>query len=158
MATIARPVAVSLAGDLYHPHRRGRALAALDAGQAAGTAVCFILGALAVHFLSWRWLFWGLAAAGSPWPRAPGASTDPTRSRPPGRSLWTVLRALVRIRTNGSCWRRTRWATSSSPGVASFSVLFITERYGLSTAPVDALAPLVAIGRDRRHRGRRPAG
>ncbi len=37
VATIARPVSVSLAGDLYHPHRRGRALAALDAGQAAGT-------------------------------------------------------------------------------------------------------------------------
>ena len=30
-------------------------------------------------------------------------------------------------------------------GVASFSVLFVTQRYGLSTPVVDALAPVVAL-------------
>ncbi len=64
MATIARPVAVSLAGDIYDPGYRGRALAVLDAGQAVGTAFCFLLGALALHLLDWRWLFWWLAGLG----------------------------------------------------------------------------------------------
>ena len=84
VATIARPVSVSLAGDLYHPHRRGRALAAIDAGQTAGTGLCFILGAVAIHFLSWRWLFWGLAAAGMALALGSRTLEDPAPARPPG--------------------------------------------------------------------------
>jgi MFS family permease len=146
VATIARPVAVSMAGDLYHPARRGRALAALDAGQAAGTAVCFLLGAFAVRFLTWRWLFWCLAAVGLL--MALGARTidEPVRSRPPGPRLWEVLRALVRIRTNVVVLISDSLGNFFFAGVASFSVLFITERYGMSNALVDALAPAFAVG------------
>jgi MFS family permease len=49
---------------VYPPERRGRVMAALDAGQSAGTAVCFLLAALALRWFSWRMAFWWLAAAG----------------------------------------------------------------------------------------------
>jgi MFS family permease len=146
VATVARPAAVSLAGDLYHPHQRGRALAALDAGQAAGVGVCFILGALAVHFLSWRWLFWGLAAAGVALAFRTRGIDDPAPLRPPGPGLRTVLRALVEIRTNRLVLASDSVGNFFFAGVASFAVLFITERYGLTTATVDALAPALALG------------
>jgi MFS family permease len=146
VATVARPVSVSLAGDLYHPHHRGRALAALDAGQAAGTAMCFLLGAVAVRFLSWRCLFWGLAAAGVGLALMARHLDDPVASRPAGPSLITVLRTLVRIRTNRVVLAADSVSNFFFAGVASFSVLFITERYGLSTASVDALAPVIALG------------
>ncbi len=49
-------------------------------------AVCFLLGALAVHFLSWRWLFWGLAAAGVVLASAARRLEDPVRCAHPGRA------------------------------------------------------------------------
>jgi MFS family permease len=145
-ATVARPATVSLAGDLYHPLRRGRALAALDAGQAAGVGVCFVLGALAVRFLDWRWLFWGLAATGVALAFGTRTIEDPAPTRPPGPSLPAVLRALVEIRTNRLVLAADSVGNFFFAGVASFSVLFITERYGLTTATVDALAPALALG------------
>lgn len=146
VASIARPVSVSLTGDLYRPDRRGRALAALDAGQAAGTAVCFVLGAVAVRFLSWRWLFWGLAIVGLVLALTARTLDEPAPLRPPGPSLSAVLRALVRIRTNVLVLASDSVGNFFFAGVASFSVLFITEQYDLSTPTVDALAPVVAIG------------
>ncbi len=146
VATIARPVSVSMAGDLYHPERRGRALAALDAGQAAGTGVCFIMGALALHFLSWRWLFWGLAGVGLVLALRARTVTDPAPSRRPGPPLRPVLATLVRIRTNRLVLLADSVGNFFFAGVASFSVLFITVRYGLSAATVDALAPVLAVG------------
>jgi predicted MFS family arabinose efflux permease len=145
-ATVARPVSVSLAGDLYHPHRRGRALAALDTGQAVGTAVCFLLGALAVRFLSWRCLFWGLAAAGVLLALAARRLDDPVPSRPPGPPLVTVLTVLVRNRTNRVVLAADSIGNFFFAGVTSFSVLYITARYGLSNATVDLLAPIIAVG------------
>jgi MFS family permease len=145
-ATVARPVSVSLTGDLYHPHRRGRALAALDAGQTVGTAVCFLLGALAVRFLSWRCLFWGLAAVGVVLALAARRLDDPVPSRPPGPPLMTVLTVLVRNRTNRVVLAADSISNFFFAGVTSFSVLFITARYGLSNATVDLLAPVIAVG------------
>jgi MFS family permease len=145
-ATVARPATMSLAGDLYHPERRGRALAALDAGQAAGTGLCFILGALAVHFLNWRWLFFGLAAVGIVLALRARTVAEPAPMRPPGPRLPVVLRALVEIRTNRLVLAADSVGNFFFAGVASFSVLFITARYGLTTATVDALAPVLALG------------
>ena len=88
VATIARPVSVSLAGDIYQPSHRGWALARLDAGQAAGVGLCYLLGALAVHALTWRWLFWGLAAAGVLLALGASRLDDPRPTRPPGRRWW----------------------------------------------------------------------
>lgn len=146
VATIARPVAVSLAGELFHVSNRGRALAALDAGQAVGTALCFLLGAAAVRYLDWRWLFWWLGAAGLGLALLVRHLPDPTPVRRPGPSIGVVLRTLIAIRTNVIVLLADGVGNFFYAGVASFSVLFVTERYGLSNALVDALAPVVAVG------------
>jgi MFS family permease len=146
VATVARPVAVSLAGDLYDVRDRGMALAALDAGQAVGTAVCFLLGAVAVHFLDWRWLFWLLAIAGIAMAFTVRELPDPAPHRQPGPALAAVLKRLVTIRTNVIVLISDSVGNFFYAGAASFAVLYITERYGLSNSLVDALAPVVALG------------
>ena len=146
VATIARPGVVSLAADMYRPEQRARALAVLDSGQAIGTAVCFALGALAVHLLDWRWLFWWLAAAGIGLAVATRRLDEPVRLGPPGPSLAVMLHALVTIRTNVIVLAADSIGNFFYSGVASFAVLFVTERYGLSNATVDALAPVLAVG------------
>jgi MFS family permease len=146
VATIARPVSVSLAGDIYDPGYRGRALAALDAGQAVGTAFCFLLGAIAIHLLDWRWLFWWLAGLGVVLAVTARSLDDPVPVRDHGPSLGVVLRLLLSIRTNVIVIVADSIGNFFFAGVASFAVLFISERYDMSTALIDALAPLVAAG------------
>jgi MFS family permease len=146
VSTVARPVAVSLTGDLYLPEVRGRALAALDAGQAIGTAICFLLGSLAVKVLDWRWLFWWLAAAGIGLAFVSGRLEEPVPVRAEGPPIHQVLWALLSIRTNRIVLASDSIGNFFFAGVASFSVLFFTTRYGMSNATVDALAPLVALG------------
>jgi MFS family permease len=53
---------------------------------------------------------------------------------------------LVRIPTNVVVLISDSLGNFFFAGVASFSVLFITERYGMSNALVDALAPAFAVG------------
>jgi MFS family permease len=146
VATIARPVAVSLAGDMFHVRNRGSTLAALDAGQAVGTALCFLLGAAAVRYLDWRWLFWWLAIAGLGLVAVVWRLPEPRPDRRAGPPLGVVLRNLVTIKTNVIVLLADSVGNFFFAGAASFSVLFVTERYGLSNALVDALAPIVAVG------------
>jgi MFS family permease len=146
ISTVARPVAVSLAGDFYVSARRGRALAVLDAGQAVGTAVCFLLGALAVHLLSWRWLFFWLGGLGLVMAVVSRRMSEPARTGPPGPSLAFTLRRLVEIRTNLIVLIADSVGNFFYAGAASFAVLFVSERYHMSNASVDALAPILACG------------
>lgn len=146
VATVARPLSVSMAGDLYRPAERGRALAGLDAGQAAGTAVCFLLGALALEFFDWHWLFWFLAIAGCLLAVATSRLREPLSRRDPGPPVLQVLRVLVRTRTNMVVLAADSVGNFFYAGAASFAVLFITERFGLANATVDALAPALAAG------------
>jgi MFS family permease len=146
IATVARPVAVSLTGDLFQTADRGRALATLDTGQTVGTAVCFALGALAVHLLSWRWLFFWLAGAGLVMAVASSRLAEPVRTGPPGPPLTLMLRTLVSIRTNLIVLVADSVGNFFYAGAASFAVLFISERYHMSNATVDALAPILAVG------------
>ncbi len=146
VATVARPVAVSLTGDVFEPAQRGRALAALDTGQAVGTAACFALGALAVHLLSWRWLFFWLAAIGLGLAVVTARLEEPVRRGPPGPALGEMLRALTLIRTNRIVLLADSVGNFFYAGAASFAVLFVSERYHLSNATVDALAPILAAG------------
>lgn len=146
VATVARPLAVSLAGDLYEPEVRGRALANLDAGQAAGTAACFLLGAIAVRFFDWQWLFWFLALAGIALAVATSRLHEPPRRGPSGVPVLAVLRLLVSIRTNVVVLAADSIGNFFYAGAASFAVLFISERYHMSNATVDALAPALAAG------------
>ena len=146
IATVARPVAVSLAGDFYRTEHRGRALAVLDAGQAIGTAVCFLLGALAVHLFDWRWLFFWLGGVGVALAAVTIRVPEPARKGPPGPALKVMLRALVTIRTNVIVLVADSIGNFFYAGAASFAVLFISERYHMSNATVDALAPILAAG------------
>lgn len=146
IATVARPVAVSLAGDMYHVRERGRALALLDSGQAIGTAICFALGAVAVWLLDWRWLFFWLALIGLLMAVAARRMPEPMRTGPPGPPLFPVLKALLTIRTNVIVLAADSVGNFFFAGAASFAVLFISERYGMSNSTVDALAPILAAG------------
>ena len=146
VATVARPVAVSLAGDMYLLRERGRALAVLDSGQAVGTAICYALGALAVRLLDWRWLFFWLAVVGVLMAGVSSRIPEPARSGPPGPPLVPVLKKLVTIRTNVIVLAADSIGNFFFAGAASFAVLFISERYRMSNATVDALAPLLAAG------------
>jgi MFS family permease len=146
IAAIARPAAVSLAGDTYHPSKRGYALAALDAGQEAGIAVAYLLGALAVAILDWRWLFGWLAIGGLALAVIAARVSEPVPERPPGPSLWGVFWALLRIRTNLVVLISDSLGNFFFSGVTSFAVLFFTERFALSTSLVDALAPGLLVG------------
>jgi MFS family permease len=146
VATVARPVSVSLSGDLFDVRDRGMALAALDAGQTVGTAVCYLLGAVAVHFFSWRWLFWFLAIAGVVMALGVRKLPDPAPHRHPGPSMRSVLKALITIRTNVIVLLSDSVGNFFFAGVSSFAVLYVTEQYGLSNALADLLAPVVALG------------
>ncbi len=146
IATVARPAAVSLTGDFYEISQRGRAFAALDTGQAVGTAVCFALGAVAVHLLDWRWLFYFLAGVGLVMAALVSRLEEPVRTGPPAPPLWAVLRLLIRIRTNRVVLTGDAIGNFFYAGAASFAVLFISARYHLSNAAVDALAPILAAG------------
>jgi MFS family permease len=156
IASVARPAAVSLVGDAYPPDRRGAVLGALDAGQTGGAAGCFLVGALALHFLTWRWAFWGLAVAGFLLAVAAARLSDPAhRGAVPADglaggvadepSLLGVLGELVRIRTNAVVLVADAVGNFFYAGVTSFSVIFVTERYRLSAASVDAIAPIVGV-------------
>jgi MFS family permease len=96
--------------------------------------------------LDWRWLFWWLAIAGMALALLVRRLPDPAPHREAGPSLWKVLSTLVRIRTNVIVLLADSLGNFFFAGVVSFAVLFITERFGLSTALVDALAPAVAVG------------
>ena len=146
IATVARPVAVSLIGDFYQVAYRGRALAILDTGQAVGTAICFVLGALAVDLLSWRWLFFWLAAIGVGMAYFSRRLEEPVRTGPPGPSLSSTLSALIHIKTNLIVLVADSIGNFFYAGAASFAVLFIAERYRMDNATVDALAPILAAG------------
>jgi MFS family permease len=58
------PTVPSIVGDLVPPARRGAAVGAVGSGQLVGTGAGYILGALGVAVLSFRWGFWLLALAG----------------------------------------------------------------------------------------------
>lgn len=146
IATVARPVAVSLTGDIYRLSERGRALAVLDSGQAIGTAICFLLGAVAVRVFDWRWLFFWLALIGLLMAAASSRLPEPPRTGLPGPPLAKMLRAMVTIRTNLIVLAADSVGNFFFAGAASFAVLFVSERYHLSNATVDALAPVLAAG------------
>jgi predicted MFS family arabinose efflux permease len=125
IATVARPVAVSLAGDFYQSADRGRGLATLDAGQAIGTALCFALGALAIHLLSWRWLFFWLAGIGVAMAAVSSRLPEPVRSGPPGPPLRAMMRTLLTTRTNVIVLVADSVGNFFYAGAASFAVLFV---------------------------------
>jgi predicted MFS family arabinose efflux permease len=60
----ARPATISMVGDAFPEELRGRALALVDSGELIGNGVGFLLAGVIAALLSWRSVFWALAAAG----------------------------------------------------------------------------------------------
>ena len=146
VATVARPAAVSMTGDTFEPAERGRALAVLAVAGVVGTALCYLLGAVAVGVANWRWLFIALAGAGIGLALASSRLDEPMVSRGQSPRFTTVLGSLVRIRTNLVVQVADSISTFFFAGVTTFAVLFVTRRYGLPASLVDALVPALAVG------------
>jgi MFS family permease len=145
IASVARPGAVSLVSETCPSGRRARALAGLDAAQALGGALSFLVVALAVGVGDWRLAFLALGVAGL---AAAGAALRLPRSRaldlPSASCPLTTLHAL-RVRTNVVVIGAESVSNFFFAGAATFTVLFVSERFGFSTGIVDLLAPLVVV-------------
>lgn len=146
LATVG-PAYPSLIGDAVPAEARGRALGLVNAGQLVGGGIGVGLGALAVAFLSWRWVFFALAVpalvlaprlAATPEPTRKGTSADAAVPfRAVARRLWhtpTVVLVLLAAST-GSYYLA---------GASAFATVFAVARYSVSV-PVADLA-LVALG------------
>lgn len=64
VGAVTGPTSPSLIGDLVPADERSRALSVIDGGELVGDAFGFILPAIILGFVSWRWNFWILAAVG----------------------------------------------------------------------------------------------
>jgi MFS family permease len=60
----AAPLVASLAGDIFPPAARGRALGFILAGEFAGAASGLLIAGEIAAFAPWRFSFWSLAVAG----------------------------------------------------------------------------------------------
>lgn len=63
MGTACLSLGGAVVSDIFKPGQRAVALAALEAGRLLGWFVGPIVGGIIVEWLSWRWLFWILAAS-----------------------------------------------------------------------------------------------
>ena len=100
VASVARPAAISIAGDSFEAAERGRAVAVLAVAGVLGSAACYLLGAISVGLLNWRWLFALLAGAGVALALAAARLDDPLVERREAPAIGQVMVSLLRIRTN----------------------------------------------------------
>lgn len=147
LVAVARPAAASLVGDLYAPAERNRALSVVDAGELVGTGAGVVVAALAGALLSWRGVFWIVAAGGAALALAVRRLEEPRR-REGGRreSLAEAFKIVLRTRTVvivivASCVGYFFFA-----GVRTFAVTFTAKRYGVSQSVADVLLLLVGAG------------
>jgi MFS family permease len=80
------PTVPSLTGDLVPARARAHALGFIDSGQLFGSGVGFLLAAIVVAFLSFRWCFWLLGIAGAALAVAFWAAREPERTGPAGKA------------------------------------------------------------------------
>ncbi|HWE63352.1 MAG TPA: MFS transporter [Chloroflexota bacterium] len=104
VAAVTGPALPSLVGDLVPAGQRARALGLIESGQLVGTGLGFLLAAVVVSFLSFRWCFWLLAIGAAavalalwrrPEPERTGA-VGPVVSQHDGRPARTRVQQLVR--------------------------------------------------------------
>jgi predicted MFS family arabinose efflux permease len=147
LVAVARPAGASLVGDLYPPAERNRALSVIDAGELVGTGLGVVVAALVGAFLSWRGVFFVVAAAGAGLALFSRRVEEPER-REGGRreSLLEAFRIVLATRTVvivivASCVGYFFFA-----GVRTFAVTFTVKHYGVSQSVADLLLLLLGLG------------
>jgi predicted MFS family arabinose efflux permease len=147
LAAVARPAAASLIGDLYPPSRRSRAFGIVNAGELVGTGVGLAVAAAAGAFLSWRGVFWILAALGGGLAFVARGIPEPARTEDGSRhSLGEAFAIVLRTKTVlviilASCVGYFFFA-----GVRTFAVTFAVRHYGVSQSAADGLLIIIGIG------------
>ncbi len=147
LVAVARPAAASMVGDLYPPAERNRALSLVDAGELVGTGAGVVIAALAGAFLSWRGVFWIVAAAGAALAVFGHRVREPKRREGGrGESLAEAFRIVLATKTVvivivASCVGYFFFA-----GVRTFAVTFTAKHYGVSQSVADLLLLLLGAG------------
>lgn len=62
----ARPMMISMSGDVFPTEGRGRALGIINSGALVGDGFGFVLAGVIAAFVSWRGVFWALGLIGVP--------------------------------------------------------------------------------------------
>jgi predicted MFS family arabinose efflux permease len=147
LVAVARPAGASLVGDLYRPSERNRALSVIDAGELVGTGVGVVIAALVGALLSWRSVFWILAAIGAALAFLARRVREPKRTDAGRReSLAEAFRIVLTTRTVvivivASCVGYFFFA-----GVRTFAVTFAVKHYGVGQSVADLLLLLLGAG------------
>jgi predicted MFS family arabinose efflux permease len=147
LVAVARPAAASIVGDLYRPSERNKALSVVDAGELVGTGAGVVVAALVGAFLSWRAVFWIVAAAGAALAFSARRVEEPKRREAGEReSLPETFKIVLSTRTvviviAASCVGYFFFA-----GVRTFAVTFTHKYYGVSQSVADLLLLLIGAG------------
>lgn len=147
LVAVARPAAASIVGDLYRPSQRNKALSVVDAGELVGTGAGVVVAALVGAFLSWRAVFWIVAAAGAALAFYARRTEEPERREGGEReSLLEAFKIVLTTRTVviviiASCVGYFFFA-----GVRTFAVTFTHKHYGVSQSVADLLLLLLGVG------------
>lgn len=147
LVAVARPAAASMVGDLYPPSERNRALSVVDVGELVGTGVGVVIAALAGAFLSWRGVFWIVAAAGGALAFFAHRVEEPKRhERGKREPLVEAFKIVLTTKTVvivivASCVGYFFFA-----GVRTFAVTFTSKHYGVGQSVADLLLLLLGVG------------
>ena len=147
LVAVARPAGASIVGDLYAPPERNKALSVIDAGELAGTGAGVVIAALVGALLSWRAVFWILAAFGAALVLFARRVREPKRTAAGRRaSLAEAFRIVLATRTVvivivASCVGYFFFA-----GVRTFAVTFTVKHYGVGQSVADLLLLLLGAG------------
>lgn len=149
LTATAGPGVASLLGDSFPAQRRARVYGMVLAGELIGTGFGFVVsgdlaavswraafGALAIPAMGVAWLWWRL-----PEPRR-GNGDEHAADVP----LWTVVRYMLRIKTNLILIVAGAAGYFFFAGVRTFAVTFARDQYGLGQSAATNLVLVLAAG------------
>ena len=152
LTAAAGPAVASMLGDSFPAQRRARVYGMVLAGELVGTGFGFVIaGDLAA--ISWRLAFAVLAvpALGLAWllwqlPEPERGNGDGEGEDPAGLPLWTVVRYMLRIRTNLILILAGAAGYFFFAGIRTFAVTYARDQYGLSQSVATNAVVLLAAG------------
>lgn len=157
-AAASGPTVPSLVGDMTPRQRRGRLLGWIDSGQLVGNGLSYLVGAAAVALGSWRIGFVALGLLGIGVSVQLWRSGEPERERvrrrntdeeadvPVQMSLWQATRHVLRVRTFRVAIIASAIGSYFFAGTSTFAVVYVTDRFHLSTAAADIGVVPLGIG------------